>query len=178
MSVHAAQGPLTTTWHLPLPGVDGERRSLSALGGSLATVVVFVAGGCPTVRSYEERLMRLHDAVRPHGVALVAVNSNNPYLSPPDTLAEMRKRARARNFNFAYLKDAEGTLARSFGAICTPHAFIVDSELHTLYRGRIDDSRVGDTVSRHELRDAIEAVIAGEPVSVPETEPFGCSIIW
>lgn len=178
MSVQALQDQLTQAWRLQLPGVDGGVHSLSALAGRLATVVIFIGGGCPTVRSYEDRLMQLQEATRRAGVNLVAVNSNNPYLSPPDTMAEMRKRARTRDFDFPYLKDADATLARSFGAVCTPHVFVVDSSLRIVYRGRIDDSRVGDTITTHDLRDAVDAVIARQPVPIPETEPFGCSIIW
>jgi thiol-disulfide isomerase/thioredoxin len=163
---------------LSLRGVDGRRYSLPSLAGQAATVVVFVANGCPTVRAYEDRLMRLQEAGQKSGVSVVAVNSNNAALSPPDTFGEMVKRARDRGFNFAYVKDPDGALARSFGAICTPHAFLLDRDLTVVYSGRIDDSRLGNKITNQDLEDAISDLVADQPITVRRTEPFGCSIVW
>jgi peroxiredoxin len=157
--------------------VDGRRRSLSSLLGERATVVVFVGNGCPTVRAYEDRLMRIHEA-QGGRVRVIAINSNNPYLSPPDSMQEMRSRAKARGLTYPYLKDADGSVARSFGAVCTPHAFLLDERGEVVYSGRIDDSRMGDTITSNDLADAIDAVITDRPVAVDRTEPFGCSIVW
>src|SRR5437870_2061155 len=92
---------------LRLRGVDGQHYTLSELAGRTATVLIFIGNGCPTVRAYEDRLMKLRDGLRSDGIAVVAVNANNPSLSPPDTMAEMTKRARTRGFNFSYLKDTD-----------------------------------------------------------------------
>jgi peroxiredoxin len=161
-----------------LLGVDGEQHSLSSLAGQTATAVVFVGNGCPTVRAYEDRLMMLRDAHRSAGVRVVAINANNPHLSPPDTFSEMVKRANERRFNFPYLKDADGAVAKRFGAICTPHAFVLDEELKIVYSGRIDDSRVGDTITSQDLENALTDLVAGRPVAVGRTAPFGCGIVW
>jgi len=161
-----------------LPDVKGEPHSLADVLGERGTVVVFVATGCPTARAYEDRLMALEDSLEADGMRLVAVNSNNPSLSPPDTMQEMSARATARQFNFAYLKDADGSLARSFGAACTPHAFLLDKDRRIVYDGRIDDSRVGDRITSRDLENAIADVVAGRAVKVQHTEPFGCSIVW
>src|SRR5919197_956939 len=109
-----------------LRGVDGRYHSLSSLAGTRATVVVFIGNGCPTVRAYEDRLMAMARAWRPSGVELIAINPNNASLSPPDTLDQMISRSTARAFNFAYLKDEDGSVARRYGAVCTPHAFVLD----------------------------------------------------
>jgi peroxiredoxin len=161
-----------------LPGVDGEHHSLSSLAGQTATAIVFAGNGCPTVRAYEDRLMALQDAHRSDGVRVVAINPNNPHLSPPDRFSEMVKRATARGFNFPYLKDADGSVAKRFGAICTPHAFALDRELNVVYSGRIDDSRVGDTITSRDLENAVADLVAGRPVAVSRTDPFGCAIVW
>lgn len=161
-----------------LDGVDGSRHSLQSLMGKKGTTVVFVANGCPTARSYEGRLNSLHASARERGVNLVAINSNNPALSPPDTLPEMVSRARAHHFNFPYLKDADGAVAREFGAVCTPHAFLMDGGHRIVYRGRIDDSRLGDNITSQDLGDAIDELVAEKPPPARETEPFGCSIVW
>jgi hypothetical protein len=142
--------------------------------GPRGAILVFVANGCPTARAYEGRLQSLADSARDKGFNLVAINSNNASLSPPDTVDEMAKRA----FRFPYVKDPDGALAKSFGAVCTPHAFLVDRDRRVLYQGRIDDSRLGDKITSRDLENAIGDVAAGREVRVRVTEPFGCSIVW
>jgi thiol-disulfide isomerase/thioredoxin len=163
---------------LALPGVDGEKHSLSSLAGPKGTIVVFVAGGCPTVRAYETRLIDLQGASSTTGVTVVAVNANNASLSPPDTVGEMSRRAKERAFNFPYLKDDGADLARRLGAICTPHAFLFNAEHEVVYSGRIDDSRLGDRITSRDLQDAVAELNAGREIRVRQTEPFGCSIVW
>jgi hypothetical protein len=108
----------------------------------------------------------------------VAINSNNPHLSPPDTLDAMARRSAMRGFNFPYLKDADGAVARSYQVACTPHAVVLDSSLAIVYSGRIDDSRTGAAIRRRDLEAAVADIAARRPVSIDKTEAFGCSIIW
>ena len=122
--------------------------------------------------------MAMARAWRPSGIELIAINPNNASLSPPDTLAEMIRRSTTRAFNFAYLKDEDGSVARRFGAVCTPHAFVLDADRRIVYQGRIDDSRMGNTITSRDLENAVDDLLAGRPVAVTETEPFGCSIVW
>jgi thiol-disulfide isomerase/thioredoxin len=161
-----------------LHGVDGRKHSLSSLAGARATIVVFIGNGCPTVRAYEDRLMAMASAWRTTGVELVAINPNNASLSPSDTLAQLVNRSTAREYNFVYLKDEDGTVARSYGAVCTPHAFVLDSHRRIVYQGRIDDSRMGNIITSRDLENAVADVVAGRPVAISETEPFGCIIVW
>lgn len=161
-----------------LRGVDGNHHSLSSLAGSSATVVVFIGNGCPTVRAYEERLVALQETWGSRGVQVIAINANNSFLSPPDTFDEMVKRASDRTFNFPYLKDDDRAVARRFAAVCTPHAFVLDCDLKVAYGGRIDDSRVGNKITSRDLENAVADVVAGRPVTVARTDPFGCSIVW
>ena len=161
-----------------LQGVDGNQHSLSSLAGSRATVVVFIGNGCPTVRAYEQRLIALRETWRSRGVHVIAINANNAFLSPPDTFEEMVKRANDRKFNFPYLKDEDRAVAKAFAAVCTPHAFVLDSNLKVAYRGRIDDSRVGDKITSRDLESAVAEIVAGRPVTLSRTDPFGCSIVW
>ena len=153
-------------------------NDLRSLAGRRGTVLVFVANGCPTARAYEERLNSLAQSAGERGVSLVAINSNNAALSPPDTTKEMARRAGDRGFQFPYLKDPDGALAREFGAVCTPHAFLVDADWRVVYSGRIDDSRLGDRITSRDLQDAVGDLVEGREIRVPETEPFGCSIVW
>jgi AhpC/TSA family len=161
-----------------LRGVDGVERSLRALAGGKGIALVFVANGCPTARAYEDRLQALHDLGQAAGIPLVAVNANNPHLSPPDTFEEMVRRATERKFKFPYLQDRDGVLARRLGAVCTPHAFLLNDAFQIVYSGRIDDSRLCDRISSSDLRNAIADLAAGRPVAKVETEPFGCAIVW
>lgn len=160
-----------------LPGVDGQSRSLSDFEDKAVVVLVFTGNGCPAAKASEDRLISLQRAYGSEGVQLVAINSNNPYLSPPDTLAEMVKHAAAKGWNFPYLKDEEGRAARAFGAVSTPHVFVLDRERRLRYQGRIDDSRDPSRVTVRDLQNALDDLLAGRPVRVPQTIPFGCSIV-
>src|SRR5262249_915192 len=82
-----------------------------------------------------------------------------------------------RTYEFPYLKDADGAMAKRFGAVCTPHAFLVDRDLRVLYDGRIDDSRLGDSITSRDLENPIADLLAAPHLSVRHTHPFGCSIV-
>lgn len=161
-----------------LRGVDGRNHSLSSLAGARATVVVFIGNGCPTVRAYEDRLMAMASAWRSSGVELVAINPNNASLSPSDTLAQMVHRSTKQAYNFPYLKDDDGAVARRYGAVCTPHAFVLDSAHRIAYRGRIDDSRMGNTITSRDLENAVADLVTSRAITTIATEPFGCTIVW
>jgi peroxiredoxin len=161
-----------------LPAARGGSYSLKSFRGRRAVALLFTCNGCPTVRAFEPRLVRLQSELAAKGVQLVALNPNNPYLSPADTLDEMSRRARAAGYNFPYLKDVDAAVAGSYGAVCTPHAFLLDADRRLVYRGRIEDARDPARVTSRDLAAAIADVLAGRPVAVGETEPFGCSIVW
>ncbi|MDQ4097955.1 MAG: thioredoxin family protein [Actinomycetota bacterium] len=161
-----------------LLGADGRSYSLRSFDAASVLVLVFVGNGCPTVRLYEQRLAELGRRFGSDGVQIVLVNSNNPYLSPPDTYERMVERAQRSGLPFVYLKDHDGILARACGAICTPHAFVFDADRKLRYRGRIDDSRTGQRVTSDDLGAALAELTQGVTVRVPETAPFGCAIVW
>ena len=103
-----------------LPGVDGKCYSLSSYADKPVLVLMFSCNGCPTVKAEEERMIAIQEVYAHKGMQLVAINSNNPYLSPADTFPEMVQRAQEKRFNFPYLKDEDGSVADAFGAISTP----------------------------------------------------------
>ncbi|HEX2192133.1 MAG TPA: thioredoxin family protein [Acidimicrobiales bacterium] len=162
----------------PLLGTDGRSYSTDGFADAAVLVVVFVSNGCPTVRLYEQRLAALDRRYRHRGVQIVLVNSNNPYLSPPDAYERMIERAERFPVPFPYVKDDGGELARTCGAVCTPHAFALDHDRRLRYRGRIDDSRTGRRVTSDDLEHAIADLLQGRPPRVAETAPFGCAIVW
>lgn len=161
-----------------LAGADGQTYSLSSFGGREFLVVLFTGNGCPTAKACEPGLVELQDRLGPRGVQLVLINANNPYLSPPDTLAEMSWRAKDRGYPFPYLKDADGSVARAYGATRTPQVFVFDGDRRLRYRGRIFDARELSRVKRRDLEEALADLLGGCEVRVPETQPFGCSIVW
>lgn len=122
-------------------------------------------------------MIALQEAYALQGVQLVAINSNNAYLSPADSFPEMVQRAREKRFNFPYLKDHDSCVADAFGAISTPHIFLLDSGRILRYKGRIDDSRDPAKATYSDLENALEDILAHRPVRIPETKPFGCAIV-
>jgi peroxiredoxin len=160
-----------------VPGTDGRQYQLASFDDTPVLVLVFTCNGCPTVKANEGRLITLQETYRPQGVGLVAINSNNASLSPSDTLAEMVVRAQEKRFNFPYLKDADGSIARAYGALSTPHAFVLDHERRLRYKGRIDDTRDPARATRRDLEQALADVLADRAVRIPETQPFGCAIV-
>jgi thiol-disulfide isomerase/thioredoxin len=141
--------------------------------------VVFTCNHCPTAVQYEDRLVELQSDYAPKGVQLIAINPNETDGHPTDSLEHMVQRAKDKGFNFPYLRDDSQDTAKAYGALRTPHVFLLDGDRKVVYHGRIDDSPDdAGAVGRHDLREAIDEVLAGQPVSVGTTNPVGCSVKW
>jgi peroxiredoxin len=162
-----------------LPGVDGKIWSLRSFDASPVLVVFFSCNHCPYVVGSEERINRFYDDYAPRGVALVAINSNETENHPTDSFEHMVKRARVRGFKYPYLRDESQDVARAYGALRTPHFYVFDRERKLVYTGRMDDNpRNPGQEKTHELRDAVEAVLAGQTPAVPLSNPIGCNVKW
>jgi peroxiredoxin len=159
-----------------LLGVDGARYGVSSFEGSPLLVLVFSSNRCPTVKAYEERLRVLQGEYGPRGVQVVAINSNDPYLHPDESYERMISFAQESAYNFPYLADDEQRVGRAYGASRTFHVFVLDERRMLRYRGRFDDSRIPGRVTTHDLRNALDDLLAGREVRVPATRPFGCSL--
>jgi peroxiredoxin len=170
-----------------LPGVGGRDYALKDFAGARVLMVIFTCNHCPTAQAYEDRIIKLHNDYKDKGVAIVAINPNDPlavrldelgYTDLGDSFEDMKIRAKDRKFPFPYLNDGETQrTARAYGVLATPHVFIFDQERKLRYVGRIDDAEV-KTVKSHDARNAIDALLAGKPVPVPQTRVFGCSTKW
>jgi peroxiredoxin len=112
------------------------------------------------------------------GFRLVAVSSNDADRYPADSFEEMRARAEREGFNFDYLYDEEQAVARALGAERTPEVFLFDRDRRLIYHGAIDDSRDDRSVTRHYLRDALDALLAGDEPAVADTPAVGCTVKW
>ncbi len=171
-----------------LAGVDGKKYSLKDFKKAQVLVIVFTCNHCPTAQYYEERLKQIVNDYKKKGVALLAINPNDPksvrldelgYTDLSDSFAEMKVRAKHKKFNFPYLYDGDNeTFSRAYGPVATPHAFVFDKERKLRYVGRIDDSERPEFVKTHDLRDAIDALLAAREPAVTQTKSFGCSIKW
>lgn len=171
-----------------LPGVDGKTHKLSDYSSSKILVIVFTCNHCPTAQLYETRIQRLADDYRNKGVALVAIEPNNPaairldelgYTDVSDSFDDMKIRAAYRHFDFPYLYDGDTqSVARAYGPQATPHVFIFDRERKLRYQGRVDNSQRESLVKTQDARNAIDALLAGQPVPVTHTGVFGCSTKW
>jgi peroxiredoxin len=159
-----------------LENVDGKRYSLTDFDGADFLILLFMANRCPTARVYTDRLKAIQDDYGKKGVQLIGINSDNQYFFSLESLPNMATVATERSLNFPYLKDSDQTLAKSYGALVTLHAFVLDRERKLRYRGRVDDSRDASKVTSSDLRNALDDLLEGTQVRVPETRPFACSI--
>lgn len=159
-----------------LPAADGRTYSLSSFADIPVLAVIFNSNRCPTAKAFEDRMKAIQRDYAGLGVRLVAINSTNEHLYAEESLPAMVERAREAGYTFPYLKDSDQRAARAFGAECTLHAFVLDRERRIRYRGRIEDSRNPDRATTHDLRDALDDVLAGRPVRVPETDAYGCAL--
>jgi peroxiredoxin len=162
-----------------LKGVDDRRCSLSQYAGMKAVVVVVTCNHCPTAIQYEDRLIELQRDYAGKSVQLVAINSNETDGHPTDDFPHMVQRAKDKGFNFPYLRDDTQEIAGALGAVRTPEVFLFGPERTLCYHGRIDDNADEPAkVKRHDLREALDEVLAGRPVSVPKTQSVGCTVKW
>ncbi len=162
-----------------LPAVDGKSYSLEDFSGSGVLVVVISCVHCPYVRAWEDRLIDLQRKYHDRGVSFVLINANDEVRYPQDSFAAMQAHAREKSYPFPFLRDESQEVARGYGAERTPEVFVFDRERRLVYHGAPDDNYEEPDQVRHAyLKEAIEAVLAGEAVAIAGTPPVGCSVKW
>jgi peroxiredoxin len=171
-----------------LPGVDGKIHRLSDYAASPILVVVFACNHCPISQMYEQRIQQLDDDYRKRGVAVVAIQPNDPKAlrideldssDISDTLEEMKIRVEYKHLRYTYLYDGETqSVTRAYGPQATPHIFVFDKDRKLRYEGRIDNSYRIEQVKTQDARNAIDALLANREVPVTHTGVFGCSTKW
>jgi len=154
-----------------LPDASGASHSLASLRGKNGTVLIFIAVQCPVSNAYNERMEKLAQDYKARGVNVVGINANST-----ESAADVKDHASRNNLNFTILKDNGNKIADVLGATRTPEAYFLDASNKLLYHGRIDNSRDITQVNSSELRDALEATLAGKPVPKTTASAFGCSI--
>lgn len=170
-----------------LPGVDDRQYTLQDFAKARLLLVVFTCNHCPTAQAYESRIIQLHADYKDRGVALVAISPNDDqalrldelgYTDVGDSFDDMKIRAKEQGYTFPYLYDGDTQkTAAAYGVVATPQVFLFDADRKLRYVGRIDNSDVR-TVTSHDARNAIDALLAGKPVPVEKTRTFGCSTKW
>lgn len=157
--------------------VDGKSYDLKPGDGNVS-VVIFTCNQCPYAKAFEPRLVEIAKQYARKGVKFYAVNPNDDARFTEETPHNMRTRALEKSYPFPYLKDGDSAVARSWGARVTPHVYVVDGAGVLRYRGYIDDSAKPEQRTKTGLTDAIDCVLAKQPVTNAVTREFGCTIKW
>ena len=148
--------------------------------GPAGTLVMFLCNHCPYVKHVLPEIERLAAEYLPKGIGIVAINSNDLAAYPQDGPGPMGELARERGWKFPFLFDQDQSVAKAYGAACTPDFFLFDAQRRLAYRGRLDDSRPSTDVplTGRDLRAALDAVAAGQRPSEDQKPSIGCSIKW
>ncbi|MDO5642364.1 MAG: thioredoxin family protein [Paracoccus sp. (in: a-proteobacteria)] len=164
-----------------LPDADGRLHRLADLRGLKGTLVMFICNHCPYVQSVIDRIVRdAAELQRNHGIGVVAISANDVAQYPQDGPAFMRVEAAKHGFTFPYLYDESQSVARAYGAECTPDFFGYDASGGLQYRGRLDASgrQPGPAEARRELFEAMARIASTGHGPSDQTPSMGCSIKW
>jgi peroxiredoxin len=163
-----------------LPDTNGKLVSPADFKNARALLLVFMCNHCPYVKHIRGELAKLARDYLPRGVAMAGINSNDVANYPEDSPAQMAAEAKSAGYTFPYLFDTTQEVAKAYRAACTPDFYVFDSEQRLVYRGQLDDSRPGNNVpvTGKDVRAALEAVLAGKPVSAEQKASIGCNIKW
>jgi len=153
---------------------------LSQFNDAKALVVVFMCNHCPFVKHIAAPLAQFGRDMQEKNVAVVGISSNDVSIATGDTPQAMTQNAKENGYTFPYLFDESQAVAKAYKAACTPDFFLFDQNKKLVYRGQFDDSRPqnGVPVTGADLRAAVDAVLAGKPVSTQQKPSIGCSIKW
>ena len=160
--------------------VSGKTISLSAFNGKKALLVMFICRHCPYVQHIKEGLAKLGKDYANSPLGIVAISANDAENYPDDSPPQLKAMAQELGFTFPFCYDESQAVAKAYTAACTPDFFLFDANRKLVYRGQLDDSRPGNgkPVTGKDLRAAIDAVLAGKPVSQEQRPSIGCNIKW
>jgi peroxiredoxin len=163
-----------------LPATDGKTYALADIAGAKGTVIVFICNHCPYVKAVADRLASDARTLMAEGFGFAAICSNDARTHPEDSFPNMKRFAEAHKFPFPYLHDEDQSVARAYGAVCTPDFFGFDAEAKLRYRGRLDEGRTTSPPkgARRELVEAMRAIAATGAAPAQQVPSVGCSIKW
>ncbi len=160
--------------------VSGKTINLGTFADAQALLVMFICRHCPFVKHVEQELARLGRDYGPKGVGIVAISANSLQTHPQDGPEHLKAQAQDVGFTFPYCFDETQEVAKAYTAACTPDFFVFDEAKTLAYRGQLDNSRPsnGVPVTGHDLRAALDAVLAAEPMPGHQKPSVGCNIKW
>jgi peroxiredoxin len=163
-----------------LQNIDGKWVSLSDFKSAKGFIIIFTCNHCPYAKAYEERIIALDKKYGPMGYPVIAINPNDPVAYPEDSYENMQKRAKDKGFTFPYLFDEQQTVFPQFGAVRTPHIYILSkkgSDMMVEYIGAIDDNyEDASKVTIRYAENTVDALLAGKKPELTMTKAVGCSI--
>lgn len=166
-----------------LKNVDGGTVSLPSDPSVQGAIIIFTCNNCPFSIAYEDRIIALNEKFKPLGYPVIAINPNDAEKVPEDSYRNMKKRARDKGFKFPYLHDETQETAKIYGATRTPHIFVIQKDKNGSYTiryiGAIDNNTDDPAAAdKKYIEMAINELLSGKEVSVPNTKAIGCSIKW
>ncbi len=162
-----------------LLATDKQYYSLDSFSESKFLVIFFTCNHCPYVIGSDEHTRELAEAFSSQQVSFVAINSNSPNTYAEDSYDHMVERMQEQHFPWTYLHDASQEVAKSYGALRTPHFYLFDEERKLRYTGRsIDNPKNPRLATDESLRRALKEITSGSPISIPLTNPIGCNVKW
>ncbi|SDF26582.1 Peroxiredoxin [Fontibacillus panacisegetis] len=162
-----------------LPATDGASYSLDHFSNKPYLVVFFTCNHCPYVIGSDEVTRQTAEKYHDRGVAFVAINSNSENTNADDSFEHMVKRMEEHNFPWVYLRDEDQEIAKTYGALRTPHFYVFDSGRKLVYTGRgVDSPRDTSKMTINDLDRTLEELTSNQPISTPATNPIGCNVKW
>jgi len=159
---------------------SGKWLSLNALKGDKATVIMFLSNHCPYVKHVNSEIVSIANQYSSMGVSFIAISSNDVISYPDDSPVRMKETALKEGYSFPYLYDETQDVAKAYDAACTPDFYVFDGNLKLVYRGHLDDSRPSNNIALNgkDIRNALDNLLAGQPVSPFQRPSIGCNIKW
>jgi peroxiredoxin len=178
-STMLALGTIAPPFNLP-DVVNGGTVSLETFAQKKALLVMFICRHCPYVKHVEQELAQIGIHYSDQDVGIVAISANDAEFYPEDAPTSLKEMAELLGFNFPFLYDETQEVAKTYTAACTPDFFLFDRARTLVYRGQMDGSRPGNEVpvNGKDLRSALDAILADEPVSGEQVPSMGCNIKW
>ena len=160
--------------------ISGQTLSLDELRGRKGTVIMFICNHCPFVIHVNPELAKLGNEYQKKGIGFIAISSNDIKNYPQDAPHLMTETAKREGYSFPYLYDETQEVAKAYDAACTPDFYLFDANLDLIYRGQLDDSRPGNglPLNGKDLRNAMNALLAQEPIPDNQKPSIGCNIKW
>jgi len=172
-------GTKAPVFHLP-DVVSGETISLETFAGKKALLVMFICQHCPFVKHIQIELAQIGKDYANQAVGMVAISANDATQYPDDSPEHLKDMAQQLGFSFPLCYDESQETTKAYTAACTPDFFLFDANQHLVYRGQLDESRPGNgkPVTGNDLRAALDALLADQPVTPDQKPSIGCNIKW